>query len=274
VLSTRVGRAEWVPLRMAYCRLEQGGALRRPLTAAVAAAGRGRFVLDGVARMRERPIQDLVDGLVQLGVQASCSLGTGCPPVEVLAEGLPSGTVRRCSLPSSVTTAAGWSHFTPACLGSCHMQPASLLCPAPIMRSCLALVSMHDTVHSWAASWELIAARAVLDSQARPPSSAALCVMQVELSGSVSSQYLTALLMAAPLATGEAGVDIRITDELVSQPYVDMTVRLMERFGVKVGAPRCCFKAQAVPSAVCSCKQQTLPALLKLGMQPLSAWMV
>ena len=56
----------------------------------------------------------------------------------------------------------------------------------------------------------------------------------MELGGSVSSQYLTALLMAAPLATGESGVDIRITDELVSQPYVDMTVRLMERFGVKV----------------------------------------
>ena len=50
----------------------------------------------------------------------------------------------------------------------------------------------------------------------------------------MSSQYLTALLMAAPLATGEGGVEIRITDELVSQPYVDMTVRLMERFGVKV----------------------------------------
>jgi 5-enolpyruvylshikimate-3-phosphate synthase len=66
-----------------------------------------------------------------------------------------------------------------------------------------------------------------------------LWAVQVELSGSVSSQYLTALLMAAPLATGEAGVDIRITDELVSQPYVDMTVRLMERFGVKVGASRC-----------------------------------
>ena len=58
--------------------------------------------------------------------------------------------------------------------------------------------------------------------------------MQVELSGSVSSQYLTALLMAAPLATGPSGIDIRITDELVSQPYVDMTVRLMERFGVMV----------------------------------------
>ena len=59
----------------------------------MAAAGKGLFVLDGVARMRERPIQDLVDGLSQLGVQAACSLGTGCPPVTVLAEGLPSGTV-------------------------------------------------------------------------------------------------------------------------------------------------------------------------------------
>eukprot|EP00983_Pelagomonas_calceolata_P057099 1144916-Pelagomonas_calceolata.AAC.15 len=44
--------------------------------------------------MRERPIQDLVDGLVQLGVDAKCPLGTGCPPVEVNAQGLPSGKVR------------------------------------------------------------------------------------------------------------------------------------------------------------------------------------
>jgi EPSP synthase (3-phosphoshikimate 1-carboxyvinyltransferase) len=47
--------------------LGNAGTAMRPLTAAVAAAGRGEFVLDGVARMRERPIQDLVDGLVQLG---------------------------------------------------------------------------------------------------------------------------------------------------------------------------------------------------------------
>jgi hypothetical protein len=32
------------------------------------------------------------------------------------------------------------------------------------------------------------------------------------------------------------GIEIKISDELVSQPYVDMTVKLMERFGVKVGA--------------------------------------
>jgi 3-phosphoshikimate 1-carboxyvinyltransferase len=85
--------------------LGNAGTAMRPLTAAVAAAGRGKFVLDGVARMRERPIQDLVDGLVQLGVDAKCSLGTGCPPVEINAQGLPSGKVS--SMTSITSNAAG-----------------------------------------------------------------------------------------------------------------------------------------------------------------------
>ena len=108
--------------------------------------GKGTFVLDGVERMRERPIQDLVDGLKQLGVDAECTLGTGCPPVKVEANGLPGG--------------------------------------------------------------------------------------RVELKGSVSSQYLTAMLMCAPLSTGD--IEIVITDTLVSKPYIDMTVKLMERFNVEV----------------------------------------
>ena len=73
--------------------LQTDSAACRPLTAAVAAAGRGDFVLDGVPRMRERPIQDLVSGLQQLGVQVSCPSGTGCPPVHISARGLPCGEV-------------------------------------------------------------------------------------------------------------------------------------------------------------------------------------
>lgn len=73
--------------------LGNAGTAMRPLTAAVAAAGRGKFILDGNARMRERPIQDLVDGLVQLGVDVKCTAGTGCPPVEINANGLPAGKV-------------------------------------------------------------------------------------------------------------------------------------------------------------------------------------
>eukprot|EP00262_Sarcandra_glabra_P008506 TRINITY_DN22036_c0_g1_i1.p1 TRINITY_DN22036_c0_g1~~TRINITY_DN22036_c0_g1_i1.p1 ORF type:complete len:522 (-),score=116.39 TRINITY_DN22036_c0_g1_i1:362-1927(-) len=128
--------------------LGNAGTAMRPLTAAVTAAGgNSRYVLDGVPRMRERPIGDLVAGLKQLGADVDCSLGTNCPPVRVNGNGgLPGG--------------------------------------------------------------------------------------KVKLSGSVSSQYLTALLMAAPLALGD--VEIEIADKLVSIPYVEMTLKLMERFGVTV----------------------------------------
>ncbi|HSG20113.1 MAG TPA: 3-phosphoshikimate 1-carboxyvinyltransferase, partial [Burkholderiaceae bacterium] len=55
---------------------------------------------------------------------------------------------------------------------------------------------------------------------------------EAAISGTTSSQFLTALLLAAPLARGP--VTVRITDRLVSVPYVAMTIALMERFGVRV----------------------------------------
>ncbi|XP_062233676.1 3-phosphoshikimate 1-carboxyvinyltransferase 2-like [Phragmites australis] len=127
--------------------LGNAGTAMRPLTAAVTAAGgNATYVLDGVPRMRERPIGDLVVGLKQLGADVDCFLGTNCPPVRVKGiGGLPGG--------------------------------------------------------------------------------------KVKLSGSISSQYLSALLMAAPLALGD--VEIEIIDKLISIPYVEMTLRLMECFGVK-----------------------------------------
>mmetsp|Transcript_7195 Transcript_7195/g.10733 ORF Transcript_7195/g.10733 Transcript_7195/m.10733 type:complete len:475 (-) Transcript_7195:2-1426(-) len=53
-----------------------------------------------------------------------------------------------------------------------------------------------------------------------------------KVSGKISSQYLSALLMAAPMA--ENDVTVEIIDELVSAPYVSMTIKLMGKFGVKV----------------------------------------
>lgn len=128
--------------------LGNAGTAMRPLTAAVTAAGGNlSYILDGVPRMRERPIGDLVTGLKQLGADLNCTLGTNCPPVRINGKGgLPGG--------------------------------------------------------------------------------------KVKLSGKISSQYLTALLMAAPLALGN--VEIEIIDKLISIPYVEMTLKLMERFGVFV----------------------------------------
>jgi len=125
--------------------LGNAGTAMRPLTAALT-LGQGRYVLDGVPRMRERPIVDLVEGLQQLGAKVRLLNGPPGPPVEILAQGLPGGTAR--------------------------------------------------------------------------------------IKGSVSSQFLSAILMAAPGA--EKDVTLEIDDTLVSVPYVEMTLALMERFGVHV----------------------------------------
>jgi 3-phosphoshikimate 1-carboxyvinyltransferase len=54
----------------------------------------------------------------------------------------------------------------------------------------------------------------------------------VSIDGSISSQFLTAFLMSAPLAEGE--VRINIEGDLVSKPYIDITLHIMKQFGVNV----------------------------------------
>ncbi len=136
-----------IPATQADLQLGNSGTTVRFLTAAVA-AGHGTFRLDGVARMRERPIQDLLDALQQLGVDATSELGTGSPPVIVRARGLPGGTAT--------------------------------------------------------------------------------------VSGDISSQYLSGLLLVAPYA--QQDVRLVIAGELVSRPYVEMTLAVMRSFSVTVDA--------------------------------------
>lgn len=54
----------------------------------------------------------------------------------------------------------------------------------------------------------------------------------VDIAGDLSSQFLTALLMVAPLT--KDSVNIKIKGELVSKPYIDITIALMKQFGVEV----------------------------------------
>ncbi len=55
---------------------------------------------------------------------------------------------------------------------------------------------------------------------------------KVSIDGAISSQFLTALLMAAPMA--EDDMEITIIGELVSKPYIDITLNIMKDFGVEV----------------------------------------
>ena len=151
---TRQGGEFWLikgwggrfPVRQAELFLGNAGTAFRPLTAALALAG-GDYVLKGVARMHERPIGDLVDGLRQLGADVSYLGNDGYPPL--------------------------------------HLRPATIR-PGEV----------------------------------------------VSVRGDVSSQFLTGLLMALPL-TGET-VAVDVVGELISRPYIEITLATMARFGVTV----------------------------------------
>ena len=122
--------------------------------------GHGEYILDGDARMRERPIGDLVEALTQLGAKVEAVSGqqsASYPPVRITAAGLPGG--------------------------------------------------------------------------------------KTKVAGNISSQFLSALLMVAPYA--QAPVEIEVTTELNSKPYVDMTLSIMQDFGVEV--QRDGYKSFSVP---------------------------
>jgi 3-phosphoshikimate 1-carboxyvinyltransferase len=87
------GQGGRIPATRAELFCGNSGTTIRFLTA-VAALGRGEFRLDGTQRMRQRPIQDLLDALVQLGSEAKSAHGTGCPPVVIRASGIAGGRAR------------------------------------------------------------------------------------------------------------------------------------------------------------------------------------
>jgi len=60
----------------------------------------------------------------------------------------------------------------------------------------------------------------------------ALSGSSVKIDGSISSQFLTAILMVTPLLKTDTNIEIE--GELVSKPYIDITLNIMSRFGVEV----------------------------------------
>ncbi len=146
-----------IPAQKAELFIGNAGTAARFLTAFLT-LGNGNYRLDGDARMRERPIGDLVSALEQLGAKITgLQLHAGgmpltapnksiCPPISICAAGLPGG--------------------------------------------------------------------------------------RAEIAGNISSQFLSGLLMVAPYARNP--IELIITTELNSKPYVDLTLAVMSDFGVEV----------------------------------------
>lgn len=139
-----LGGASQVQCRTREIFVANSGTTIRFLASMLAALG-GEYQLDGIARMRQRPIGDLVDALNELGANVTCGENR-CPPVNIDSEGF---TANSCSI-----------------------------------------------------------------------------------RGDISSQYLSGLLMAGPAASSE--IRISVVGELVSVPYIDITLAVMDSFGVEV----------------------------------------
>ena len=140
---TVTGLGGRIPAAKAELYIGNAGTAARFLSAFLT-LGHGEYILDGDARMRERPIGDLVEALTQLG--ANLETNENFPPVKIIASGLLGG--------------------------------------------------------------------------------------KTKLAGNISSQFLSALLMVAPYA--QSPVEIEVAADLNSKPYVDMTIAIMQDFGVQV----------------------------------------
>jgi len=124
--------------------LENSGTTLRFLTT-MASLAPGRMVLTGDDSLQKRPMQQLLDALKPLGVEASSQNGNGLPPI-IVENGFRGG--------------------------------------------------------------------------------------ETEIKGDVSSQYISSILLSAPYA--ETPIDLEVVGEFKSRPYVDMTLDIMEKFGVNV----------------------------------------
>lgn len=136
------GQGGALPATTADLFVGNAGTAARFLTAALA-LGNGRYRLDGVKRMRERPIGPLLDALRQLGVAAASEFGNDCPPIVVEGRRLAGG--------------------------------------------------------------------------------------RTTIAGDVSSQFVSALMLIGPGTPN--GLEIVVRGDLVSKPYVDLTLSIMAAFG-------------------------------------------
>jgi 3-phosphoshikimate 1-carboxyvinyltransferase len=125
--------------------LGNSGTSMRFITA-LSSLGKGRYVFTGTKRMKERPIQALLDALIQMGTSAYSVNNNECPPVAIKGGELKGG--------------------------------------------------------------------------------------KISINCETSSQYLSAILLTAPFT--KQGLEINVTKGPVSRPYIDMTVDVMEKFGIDI----------------------------------------
>jgi 3-phosphoshikimate 1-carboxyvinyltransferase len=132
------GAAGQIPALEADLYCANSGTTLRFLTALVT-LGHGSFRLDGVERMRQRPVEDLLRALNELGALAAAENGDGCPPVVVHANGLGGGEATiRGDISSQFLS--GLLMATPAARSAIEISIDGLLVSQPYVHMTLAVM--------------------------------------------------------------------------------------------------------------------------------------
>lgn len=131
------GQGGTIPVARADMFVGNSGTTIR-FVAAMAALGNGVYRLDGVARMRERPIGDLVDALNQLGSDVHCELNPGFPPLVVNARHLAGGMATVAGDASSQFL-SGLLMAIPCAAGSVELAVDGPLVSQPYVKMTLAV---------------------------------------------------------------------------------------------------------------------------------------
>jgi 3-phosphoshikimate 1-carboxyvinyltransferase len=130
------GREGQIPASSAELFVGNSGTTAR-FVSPLAALGYGKFTLDGVARMRERPIGDLVQALTHLGVLVDCP--TGCPPLTIQAQGLRGGNTS-IRADASSQFLSGLLLSAPCSMGETVIQLEGPILSAPYIAMTVAMV--------------------------------------------------------------------------------------------------------------------------------------
>ncbi|MCA2017025.1 3-phosphoshikimate 1-carboxyvinyltransferase [Vibrio tritonius] len=167
-------------------------------------------------------IRHMLNALSKLGVSYQLSADKTCCEVEGLGRPFSSTETLELFLGNAGTA------MRPLAAALCLGQGDFVLTGEPRMKE-------RPIGHLVNALREAGASIAYLENENYPPlaiKGTGLKAGTVSIDGSISSQFLTAFLMSAPLADGE--VIINIEGDLVSKPYIDITLQIMSQFGVTV----------------------------------------
>ena len=264
------------------------GTAMRFLTAYLSATS-GERIITGTARMQQRPIQILVNALRELGAEIEYTHNEGYPPLRIKGAELKGNEIR-----ALIINALGKGIYPPENLSDCDdtqvmikaltegKETIDIMAAGTAMRFLTAYLSATsgERIITGTARMqqrpiqilvnalrELGAEIEYTHNEGYPPlriKGAELKGNEITLKGNVSSQYISALLMIGPVL--KDGLTLHLTGEIISRPYINLTLQLMQDFGAKA--------AWTSPSSISVAPQpyQSVPFTVESDWSAASYW--